>query len=152
MAKTQFKSITSETDLYPASDLYTKDEIDSKISSAINYKGSVETYAQLPTTGNKVGDMWNVKATKKNYIWAANPEMKDPPEPGWDEVSGIFEVDAYTKDQSDAKFVSKTDVTTALSGLAQFKTSGYTLSELVTHYNGVVAKLQALVTALTPTP
>ena len=36
---------------------YTKTDIDSKLGSTFTYKGSVETYANLPTEGNKVGDV-----------------------------------------------------------------------------------------------
>lgn len=39
---------------------YTKDEVDAKMSSALEYKGSKDTYADLPTTGNKKGDVWNI--------------------------------------------------------------------------------------------
>ena len=38
-------------------DYYTKTDIDSKLGSTFTYKGSVETYADLPTEGNKVGDV-----------------------------------------------------------------------------------------------
>ena len=41
---------------------YTKTDIDSKLGSTFTYKGSVETYANLPTEGNKVGDVWNIKS------------------------------------------------------------------------------------------
>ena len=43
-------------------DYYTKTDIDSKLGSTFTYKGSVETYANLPTEGNKVGDVWNIKS------------------------------------------------------------------------------------------
>lgn len=36
------------------------DEVDAKMSSALEYKGSKDTYADLPTTGNKKGDVWNI--------------------------------------------------------------------------------------------
>lgn len=116
MAKTQFKQITSETELYLASDLYTKGEVDNKIGSAIHYKGSVAAYTDLPSTGQQVGDMWNVKATGKNYVWAENPEMKDPPEPGWDDISTTVDLsNYYTKNESNETFATKGELTT-LSG------------------------------------
>ena len=36
---------------------YTKKDIDGKLGSTFTYKGSVETYTDLPTEGNKVGDV-----------------------------------------------------------------------------------------------
>ena len=45
---------------YGIADAYTKDEVDAKMSSALEYKGSKDTYADLPTTGNKKGDVWNI--------------------------------------------------------------------------------------------
>lgn len=120
MAKTKFKQISSETELYLASDLYTKGEVDNKIGSAIHYKGSVATHADLPSTGQQVGDMWNVKATGKNYVWAENPEMKDPPEPGWDDISTSVDLsNYYTKSETESGFATKGELettNTAVSG------------------------------------
>ena len=120
MAKTQFKLIGSEDELYLASDLYTKSEVNQKIGSVIHYKGSKATYADLPTTGQQVGDMWNIKATGKNYVWAENPEMKDPPEPGWDDISTTVDLsNYYTKDQVNDAFATTGDLATtnqAVSG------------------------------------
>lgn len=120
MAKTKFKQIPSETELYTVDDLYTKTEVDNKIGSAIHYKGSVATHADLPTTGQQVGDMWNVKATGKNYVWAENPEMKDPQEPGWDDISTSVDLsNYYTKSETDSGFATKGELATtntAVSG------------------------------------
>lgn len=54
---------------YGITDAYTKTEIDTKLTSAVNYKGSVATYSDLPNNAS-VGDMYNVTATDENYIWA----------------------------------------------------------------------------------
>jgi hypothetical protein len=37
------------------------------LASAYKYKGSVTTYANLPTTNREVGDVWNVNDTGMNY-------------------------------------------------------------------------------------
>ena len=41
--------------------VYTKAEVDGKISGVYHYKGSVDYYADLPTEGNKIGDAYNIK-------------------------------------------------------------------------------------------
>ena len=51
------------------SSYYTKTEIDSKLSSVLVYKGSVEDYASLPSTGLTVGDVYNLSDTGHNYAW-----------------------------------------------------------------------------------
>ena len=117
--KKEFKQILSEDKLYLADDLYTKDEVDNKIGSAIHYKGSVAAYTDLPHTGQQVGDMWNVKATGKNYVWAENPEMKDPPEAGWDDISTTVDLsDYYTKEQTDSGFATKGELETTNTAVA----------------------------------
>ncbi len=117
--KKEFKQILSEDKLYLADDLYTKDEVDNKIGSAIHYKGSVAAYTDLPHTGQQVGDMWNVKATGKNYVWAENPEMKDPPEAGWDDISTTVDLsNYYTKKQTDSGFATKGELETTNTAVA----------------------------------
>lgn len=39
------------------------------IASAFTYKGSVATEADLPATGNTVGDVYDVQATGMNFAW-----------------------------------------------------------------------------------
>ncbi len=46
-------------------DVYTKSEIDGKISSESKFKGSKQYYSELPSQGNSPGDIWNVKKLKK---------------------------------------------------------------------------------------
>lgn len=145
MAKKQFKQILSEDKLYLADELYTKEEVDNKIGSAIHYKGSVATYADLPPTGQQVGDMWNVKATGKNYVWAENPELKDPPEPGWDDISTTVDLsDYYTKEQTDSGFATKGELTT-LSGTVTNHTGDGTIHVTQADkaaWNGKQAKIE----------
>lgn len=61
---------------YGITDAYTKEETDGAITSAISvvykYKGSVATYADLPTTGNDTGDVWNVVAAYEHYPAGTN--------------------------------------------------------------------------------
>ena len=83
-------------------DYYTKTDIDSKLGSTFTYKGSVETYANLPTEGNKVGDVWNIKSVGAtastdrygttikagdNVVWG---ESDGAIAAGWDVLSGVM--------------------------------------------------------------
>lgn len=83
-------------------DYYTKTDIDSKLGSTFTYKGSVETYANLPTEGNKVGDVWNIKSVGAtastdrygttikagdNVVWG---EADGSVSAGWDVLSGVM--------------------------------------------------------------
>lgn len=43
--------------------------IDAAVASAFTYKGSVATVNDLPSSGNKVGDVYDVQATGMNYAW-----------------------------------------------------------------------------------
>ena len=45
---------------YGITDAYTKTEVDAKVSSVYRYKGTVSTYADLPSSGQEVGDVWNI--------------------------------------------------------------------------------------------
>ena len=62
------------TALANGNDPYVTDsEVDTKISSAVasvyKYKGSVATFADLPASGNTVGDVYDVQETGMNYAW-----------------------------------------------------------------------------------
>ena len=51
----------------------TESDVDSKIASAVSsayiYKGSVATVADLPASGNTVGDVYDVQSNGMNYAW-----------------------------------------------------------------------------------
>lgn len=58
------------TQLYQAANKkYVDDNIASYLVGVYTYKGSKDTYANLPATGNNVGDVWNVEDTGTNYAW-----------------------------------------------------------------------------------
>ena len=89
---------------YGITDAYTKSEIDGKISSAVHYKGSVDTYAELPASP-EVGDMYNVAQANP----AANVKAGDNVAwngTGWDVLAGVVDLSAYT---TTAEFKAMTD-------------------------------------------
>ena len=65
---------------YAITDAYTKTEIDNKVSAVYKFKGSVNTYADLPATNQVVGDVYNVTDTGINYAWDGTE---------WDNIGGI---------------------------------------------------------------
>lgn len=65
----------------------------SDISNIYKWKGSKDTYAQLPTEGNAVGDVWNVKDTDMNYGWTE--------EGTWDPLGGIAEIPVISNEEID---------------------------------------------------
>ena len=50
------------------------------LDTVYNYKGQVATYDDLPSSGNHVGDVWNVADTGENYAWNEDDE--------WDKLTG----------------------------------------------------------------
>ena len=63
---------------YGITDAYTKTEVDSKLSAVYKFKGTVESIDSLPSSGNTVGDVYNVEDTGANYAWTGT---------GWDKLS-----------------------------------------------------------------
>ena len=56
------------------------------IASAYRYKGSKATYADLPTTGNTAGDVWNVESNDMNYAWTGSK---------WDPLGASIDLTGY---------------------------------------------------------
>ena len=80
--------------------------VDSKVSSVYKFKGSVENYSDLPTSGNEVGDVWdivnadptnNIKAGD-NVVWTGTY---------WDNLGGITDLsNYYNKSEIDNKLTT----------------------------------------------
>lgn len=90
---------TSPTTLsgYGITDAYTKSEIDTKMTSAMHYKGSVATVADLPASNNEVGDFYNVTATGENYAWTGS---------AWDITGSIVDLQSITNAEIDTVVAS----------------------------------------------
>lgn len=65
----------------------------SDLTSLYRFKGTVANYASLPTTGNEVGDVWNVSATGMNYAWTGED---------WDALGQELQIEAITNAEIDA--------------------------------------------------
>lgn len=65
---------------------YTKAQVDAKVSSVYRIMGSVASYDDLPTSGQTVGDVYNVLDTGANYVWTSS---------GWDKLSETVDLSGY---------------------------------------------------------
>lgn len=70
-----------------ANNYYNKSQVDSKFTSVYVFKGSVDTVEDLPTEGNVIGDVWNVRKNGTNYAWTSE---------GWDALGGTAELASLT--------------------------------------------------------
>lgn len=70
-----------------ANNYYNKSQVDSKFTSVYIFKGSVDTIEDLPTEGNVIGDVWNVRKNDTNYAWTSE---------GWDALGGTAELASLT--------------------------------------------------------
>ena len=70
-----------------ANNYYNKSQVDSKFTSVYIFKGSVDSVEDLPTEGNVIGDVWNVRKNDTNYAWTSE---------GWDTLGGTVELASLT--------------------------------------------------------
>lgn len=61
-------------------------EIKNSLGSVYKFKGSVNTFDDLPTVGNEVGDVYNIIDTDKNYAWDGEK---------WDDIGGTVDLSDY---------------------------------------------------------
>ena len=85
---------TKVSDITNDSNFQTDTQVDSKIASAVasavTLKGSVATYADLPSSGQKHGDLYDVLDTGRNYVWLVESGTGR-----WDDYAGIIDMSAY---------------------------------------------------------
>ena len=88
---------------------YDKTEINSKIASVYKYKGSVNTYADLPSTDLTVGDVYNVATADTTHHIKAGDNVAWTGTT-WDVLAGEVDLsDYYTKTQTDTLLNGKAD-------------------------------------------
>ena len=111
-------NVYTKDEVYTKNEVYTKEEVNSKVSSVYKVKGSKDTFADLPTTGQVTGDVWNVKQANgdtpagTNYVWNGDE---------WDALGGTIDLSAYSK--LSAVTTNGTGVVTS----AELKDNGVTL-------------------------
>ena len=99
----------------------TSSEVNSAISNAIStvykYKGSVATYDNLPSSGQEVGDVWNVESDGHNYAWTGTE---------WDRLAGTVDLTNYVTLNTAQTITNKTInlADNTVIGLSAVATSG----------------------------
>lgn len=92
------------------------DDLKASVAATLDYKGTKDSYDQLPSSGNKKGDVWNVVAAHgttpagTNYAWDGAK---------WDPLGGTIDLSGYyTKSQvDDAISAAKTELEAADTAL-----------------------------------
>ena len=92
------------------------DDLKASVAAALDYKGTKDTYEELPSEGNKKGDVWNVVGAHgttpagTNYAWDGTQ---------WDPLGGTIDLSGYyTKSQvDDAISAAKTELEAADTAL-----------------------------------
>lgn len=122
---------------YGITDAYTKTEVDAKVTSVYRYMGTVSTYADLPSSGQQVGDVWNIETADSahgikagdNVAWNGTT---------WDVLAGEIDLTAYpTKSElatvattgSYNDLSNRPDLTTKLDAPAVAGTVGQVLTK-----------------------
>lgn len=129
---------------YGIADAYTKAEVDASISalgSVLNFKGTTDTSTLLPTTGNKQGDVWHVKANSAEYVWVQEDDAFK-----WEELGSTISLADYaTKQDVEDKFG---DANATFAGTAAKAINAETAANAL-KLNGVVAAEYAKLTDIT---
>lgn len=94
------------------------------LTDVMRYMGSKNTYSELPTDGNRKGDIWNVKEDGMNYAWDGT---------SWDAMGSQIKLDGYaTEDWVRAQGYSKlteSDVRAVVNDMITAKLTAYKTSE-----------------------
>lgn len=81
---TAVSDLTNDSGYQTASDVSTA--ISAAVASAYKYKGSVATYADLPSSGQTAGDVYDVQADGMNYAWTGT---------AWDALGTYVDMSLY---------------------------------------------------------
>ena len=101
---------------YLKTQTYNKDQIDAKIASTYHYKGSVTDYTQLPSSGQQVGDVWNIEQAGGGYNAGDNVAWTGT---AWDILAGTVDLsNYYTKSQADTLLGGKQNTIDSSNKLA----------------------------------
>ena len=104
---------------YGITDAYTKTEVDAKVASVYHYKGTVSAYADLPASGQEIGDVWNIETADSSHGIKAGDNVAWTGS-GWDALAGEIDLSAYA---------TKTELETKMNAPATAGTVGQVLTK-----------------------
>ena len=113
--------------------VYTKSEVDAKVSAVYRFKSSVASEANLPKSGNTIGDVYNVNDTGANYAWNGS---------AWDKLSETIDLTPYLK---------STDAANTYLKSSDASSTYLKTSDAANTYLGKTAKAESAKTADTAT-
>ena len=100
-----------------------KTYVDSALSSALVYKGSVNTYANLPVASQKVGDMYNVAQADSSHGIKAGDNVAWNGS-AWDVLAGTTDLSAYlTKSSAASTYATKDDLSSTNNSIDTLETT-----------------------------
>lgn len=88
------KADKAKLDAFGAASTYA---LKTDITGMYKYKGTKATVSALPTSGNAVGDVWDVQANGMNYAWNGT---------AWDALGELFSIESITNADIDAATAS----------------------------------------------
>lgn len=89
--------ITNVTAGTANTDAVNKKQLDDAIAgvgTVFNFKGSVATVADLPSSGNKIGDVWYVESEHVGYIWLTDSTS---PAGRWEQLGPTVDLSGYLR-------------------------------------------------------
>ena len=98
---------TISTTYAKKADVYTKEEVDGKVSGAYHFRGSVDTVADLPDTDVSEGDVYNIGSSLDGDNYAAH--IDDDGSVVWDKLGGTLDLSGY---------LTKTDAASTYLGIS----------------------------------
>lgn len=108
---TKLSQFTNDSGFQTAANVDSKLEDYAKktdITAVYKYKGSVENYAALPSSGQQVGDTYNVKAADSSHNIKAGDNVSWDGT-AWDVLSGVVDLTGYVQ-ESDLVAISTTEI------------------------------------------
>ena len=108
---TNTNQLTNGAGYQTASDV--ENAINSKLTSAVRYKGTVASYSNLPTENNIIGDMYNVQTDDSTHgIKAGDNVVWDGS--AWDIQSGTIDTSNFIE-EGDLVEISNSEIDTIVA-------------------------------------
>lgn len=117
----------------------TEDFVNQKVVGALKYKGSVNTYSNLPTSGMAVGDMYNVVQAFDTFPAGTNVAWNGSQ---WDPLGGSVDLSAfYDKTEIDnmvVKYSKNQNLAEQYKAIARANIGAISASDVTSNVGGVV--------------